>query len=47
MLQRGELQYVRLNGDDVQLLSGKKLLDYGETLADMSDEKIAMLHHIH
>jgi hypothetical protein len=47
LLQRGELQYVRLNGDDVQLLTGKKLLDYGETLADMSDEKIAMLHHIH
>lgn len=47
LLQRGELQYVRLKASNVKHLTGSKLADYGETLAEMSDEKIAMLHHHH
>jgi hypothetical protein len=47
LLQRGELQYVRLNASNVKLLTGSKLADYGETLAQMSDEDVAMLNHDH
>jgi hypothetical protein len=47
LLQRGKLQYVRLNASDVQVLVGSELADYGDTLADLSQQEMAMLHHNH
>jgi hypothetical protein len=38
---------VRLNISNVKQLTGSKSANHGETLAEMSDEKIAMLDHNH